>query len=187
MQGFPREVILGLVLVDLPINLDQKKQVELREEAFGESWWYITCDCDDHYVDIVKEVLELCNYEQAKALCFISDGPDVLFRRASPKCKQALANAMRFCSRFELHDEGPEPATYNAVDYGTPFDPIPEGQRVLLRSYSCKEDYEADVRCVLFCYVLFQMTQVCTCSPTDMCCILADGSRSYHCARFSLL
>jgi hypothetical protein len=100
-------------------------------------------------VDIVKEVMELCNHEQAKALCFITDGPDVLFRRASPKCKQALANAMRFCGRFEVHDEGPEPGTFNAVDYGTPFDPIPEGQRVLLQSYNVKEEYEADVRLLL--------------------------------------
>lgn len=136
---------MGLVLVDLPINLDQKKQVELREEAFGESWWYITCDCDDHYVDVVKEVMGLCNYEQAKALCFIADGPDVLFRRASPKCKQTLANSMRFCGRFEIHDEGHEEGTFNAVDFGTPFDPIPEGQRVLIRSYSSREDFEMDV------------------------------------------
>jgi hypothetical protein len=75
--------------------------VGLREEAFDESWWYITCDCDNNYVDIIKEVMGFCNHEQAKALCVIAESPELLFRRASPKWKQDLANAMRCCGRFE--------------------------------------------------------------------------------------
>jgi hypothetical protein len=53
---------------------------------------------------------------------------------------------MRFCGRFEVHGEGPELATFHDVDYGMPFDSIPEGQRVLLQLYSVKEKFEADVR-----------------------------------------
>eukprot|EP00978_Attheya_sp_CCMP212_P014915 scaffold38298_cov49-Attheya_sp.AAC.1 len=76
MSMMSREVILALVLVDLPVDLDEKTGVKVRE-GYGGSWWFLACDCDDEHVDIVLEG------------CTSRDNGSVI-SRATPNCKQVF-------------------------------------------------------------------------------------------------
>ena len=146
MQMLPREVILALVLVDLPIHLDNDSDTSTRE-GFGSSWGYLTCECDDHYVGIVEEVVSLCSFAQVRTLCFLKvSATDVLLSRATPKCKNLLSRALRFMGRFEFVESSPtysdeEVEVYNAMDYGTSLDPIVNGRKVLLQSFHSKSAF----------------------------------------------
>lgn len=152
MQMLPREVILALVLVDLPINLDRGDDTILRE-GFGASWWYLTCECDDYYVDIVEEVVTLCSFAQVRALCFFKDGTtDTLLARATPKCKSVLSRSLRFVGRFEFVDRAPVYSDasvgvkeYNALDFGTHIDPAPDGRRVVLKCFTREDSFRHEV------------------------------------------
>ena len=150
MQGMPREVILALVLVDLPINLDEKSDTTLRD-GFGASWWYITCECDDHYVDIVEEVVSLCTFDQIQALCSLKKGRDTLLRRSTPKSRSVLSKLTRFVGRFEFTDterlapSNDDFVSLEALDFGTSWDPIPHGRSILLRAFSNKGLFEQEV------------------------------------------
>lgn len=127
MKGMELEVILALVLVDLPLDLETNTM----REMFGDSWWYLTCDCNDVFCDVVTHIAsEICTVEQVRLLSFWQDRGIILFRRASPKCRRALANAMRICGRFEV-TEDIGGGIYHAVDYGN----YAEGQRVVLHSF----------------------------------------------------
>ena len=63
MQLMPDEGILAIALVDLPIDIDDKDGIKVREE-FGRSWWFLACECDDHHVDIVQEIVAICTFQQ---------------------------------------------------------------------------------------------------------------------------
>ena len=54
MQLMPDEVILAIALADLPMDIDDKQCTKIRKK-YGGSWWFLACECDDHYLDIVKE------------------------------------------------------------------------------------------------------------------------------------
>ena len=152
MQMLPREVILALVLVDLPVNLDRKNDATLRK-GFGASLWYLACECDDYYVDIVEEVVSLCTFDQVRALSILKEGTtDVLVARATPKCKSALARALRFVGRFEFVDSAPAYSdasvavqAFNALDFGTPLDFLPDGKRVVLKCFSREDLFQHEV------------------------------------------
>ncbi len=58
VDGVPREVIMEIGLVDLTIDLEATGKEWLSgRDGYGASWWYLTCDCDDAYVDVVKEMI----------------------------------------------------------------------------------------------------------------------------------
>lgn len=146
----PREVILALVLVDLPIALEDVAQHRLRD-GYGESWFYITCEGDDHYVDVVEDVLSLCTYRQARELCFISDDSGVtLLSAATERCRTVLQRSLRFVGRFEF--AGSADATnegyrqFEAIDYGTRQNEIHNGRRVILKCYTSAQLYQDEVR-----------------------------------------
>jgi hypothetical protein len=153
MQMLPREVILALVLVDLPIDLDQKVGVGIRD-GFGGSWWYLSCECDDHYIDVVEEVVSICSYPQVREICFMKGGSEeTLISHATPKCRNVLQRALRFVGRFEFlsnsnvqSDESRGLRVFEALDFGTRSDPIPEGRRVLLKCFTREEVYLQEVR-----------------------------------------
>lgn len=152
MQMLPREVILALVLIDLPINLDRKDDATLRK-GFGASWWYVACECDDYYVDIVEEVVTLCSFAQVRALCLLKDeASDVLLGRATPKSKSTLARALRFLGRYEFVDSDPiytdaccGVKAFNALDFGTQEDPAPDNKRVVLKCFSREDSFVHEV------------------------------------------
>jgi len=155
MRGHPREVILALVLVDLPFDLDDT-ECEGHSEGFGASWFFLACECDDHYVDIVEEVVSLCSYPQARELCFYDNGlGETLLARATPRCRGVLKRALRFVGRFEFMgsidstvstEDGLVPyRLFNAIDFGTRNAPIPEGTPVVLKCYISEEYYEKEV------------------------------------------
>ena len=103
MGELPPEVIMAIALVDLPIDLDGNDTLASRD-GYGASWWYLTCDCDDAYVSIVKEIMVICTYPQKRRLCFLKSeerGGSVI-KRASPKCKLELRKALRFAGRYEF-------------------------------------------------------------------------------------
>lgn len=165
----PEEVILALVLVDLPIDLDEKAGIKVRE-GFGGSWCFLTCECDDHYLDVVEEVISICSYPQVRELCFANSGPDetggAVITRATPKCSLALRRALRFVGRFEFlgsaaleTDVALGLKVFEALDFGTGDEYFEDGRRVLLRCYSRENAYLQEVcrlvRCPLHhCYSL---------------------------------
>jgi hypothetical protein len=139
----PEEVILALVLVDLPFEVDDIRCEKVRD-GFGSSWFYLTCECDDHYLAVVEEVLNLCSYPQIRALCFYND--DIL-SRASPKCREAMQRSLRFMGRFEFVSNSalssPNSSGYQlfaAVDYDDRVE-----RRVLLKNYTNHDLFEQEV------------------------------------------
>jgi len=152
MASMPRAVVLALVLVDLPVDLDDKDAVKVRE-GHGASWSFLTCDCDDAHIDIVEEVLSICSYRQTRELCFLRSGGSThndgtVISRATPKAKAALRKALRFVGRYEflgsspVHSDAPEGLkVFEALDFGTYENPIQDGRAVLLKCFSKEEPY----------------------------------------------
>jgi hypothetical protein len=151
MQMLPREVILGMVLVDLPINLDRNDSCV--RKGYGSSWWYLACECDDFYASIVEEVVSLCSFPQVRALCLFTNGSDdVLMERATPKCKLILNRYLRFVGRFEFVDSSPIYSdsmlgvdAYKALDFGTDIEPYPEGKHIVLKCFTSEESFNLEV------------------------------------------
>lgn len=148
----PNEVILALVLVDLPINLDAA-DASFSKAGFGSSWWYLVCECDDYYVNIVQDVVSLCTFPQIRSLCLMENGSgDVLLTHATPKCRSVLNSVLRIVGRFEFVDSSPiftdsllGVDAFNALDFGSQLDPIPEGKSVILKCYTSEEIFLTDV------------------------------------------
>lgn len=117
MQTNTSDIILCIVLVDFPIDIKRTDVVQLKK-GYGESWWYLTCDCDDYFIDIVKDVIAMCTFHQLRFLCFMKrskvktkmtpnknkeyDKGYTLLSRATPKCREALRRAMRLIGRYEF-------------------------------------------------------------------------------------
>lgn len=95
----PDEVILAMVLVDSPVDLSRKDKMTVKK-GFGGSWWFLVCESDDQYVELVEEVVSICNYEHLRELCRMKntqggDGSQLL-SRATPMCRQVLEEALTF-------------------------------------------------------------------------------------------
>jgi hypothetical protein len=146
----PNEVILALALVDLPINLDAT-DAPLPKDGFGASWWYLVCECDDYYFNIVQEVASLCTFPQIRSLCLLQNGVgDVLLARATPKCRSFLFTVLRIVGRYEFVENSPiytddGVAAFNALDFGSQFDPIPGGKSVVLKCYTSEQSFQKHV------------------------------------------
>jgi ankyrin repeat protein len=159
MRDMPHEVIFAIALVDLPIDIEQKTEVKVRE-GFGDSWWYLACECDDHYVDIVKQVLSMCTFLQIRELCFMKRGfkhsGTPVISLATPGCRHVLTWALRFLGRFEFLGNSPlmsDPSIglqeFDALDFGERVStkrPNDEGKRVLLKCFSSEEYFISQVR-----------------------------------------
>ena len=163
MQLMPDEVILAIALVDLPIDIDDKEGTKVREK-FGHSWWYLCCECDDHYVDIVKQIVGISTFQQIRALCMMKGGSnhhkDTVLSRATPKCSHVLTQALRFVGRFEfvgndaLHsDPTIGLKEFDALDFGANPE---ESRRVLLKCYSDQEAFLQQVSSRCFMETLCQ-------------------------------
>jgi len=158
MQCPTRELILALVLVDLPIDLDQTNDTRVRD-GFGASWWYIACECDDFYSDVVDAVVSLCSYEQVKALSLWTNGStNSLIARATPETRLLFFSVLRLAGRYEFVRDTPvyeDPAIglseYHVLDYGPPDDPLLEGRRVVLRCFSSESSFRNEVSKVQAC------------------------------------
>ena len=157
MQNISQEVIFAMLLVDLPIDVENKDGVKVRDN-FGESWWFLTCECDDHYVDIVKEVVSICTFQQVRELCSMNGGSrnngDTVMMRATPQSRRALTQALRFVGRFEfignsaLHaDPSIGLKEFDALDFGgqLAYQDFEEGRRVLLKCYALEEPFMNEV------------------------------------------
>ena len=94
----PDEVILAMVLVDSPVDLSSKDSVRVKE-GFGGSWWFLTCESDDQFVDLVEEVISICSYEHLREMCYMKGGHDgsgaPVLARATPMCRDVLHEALR--------------------------------------------------------------------------------------------
>ena len=145
LRELPTEVIFAIALLDLPIDPDDDDI--LIREGYGGSWWFLTCDCDDNYVHVVHEILNMCDdYEQKRALCFLKDrqGNSVM-SRATPKCKHELRKALRFNGRYEFVGRpvtGPDGVkVFEALDFGPEDDPKEEGGQVMIKYYGDRDTF----------------------------------------------
>jgi hypothetical protein len=154
MQLLPREVILALVLVDLPVDL-HLRGVNKNRDRVGGSWWYVACECDDHYTDVVEEVVSLCSYSQVRELCFLKHpSGDPLISYATPKCAKTLQRALRFVGRYEFvaesdfHVEINSSAlkSYDALDFGTKEDGREVGRKVVILCFNSDDGFYRQVR-----------------------------------------
>lgn len=151
MHFLPEEVILSIALIDLPINIDDKDGIKVHESQ-GASWCYLACESDDHFVNIVQEIVSICSFFQLRELCFMKDSSgSTVIARASPKCREVLNQALRFMGRFELVGNGPivadaasGRAVFEALDFGE--ESYEWGKRVLLECFENEEAFEARVR-----------------------------------------
>ena len=146
MVMMPEEVILAIALVDLPINIDDPDAIKTLKDR-GESWSFLTCDCDDHMVHVVEEILSICSFKQLQELCFlkINGSEETVLDKATPKCREAMNSALRFLGRFEFLGDGPLFSdlqtgfkAFDALDFGG----NEEGKPVLLECYQDKLDFE---------------------------------------------
>jgi hypothetical protein len=149
----PPEVILAVALVDLPFDIDDKNLIMTREDG-GASWWFLVCECDDQYVDIVQQIVMICTFQQVQQLCFAKRGSrkrkQSVLSRATPKCKQVLQHALRFLGRFDIVGDGPlecdEAAgvtVFEALDYMDSEND--DGRRVILKCYATEESFSQAV------------------------------------------
>lgn len=156
LRSMPPEVVLAIGLVDLPFDIDEKDVVITREDCGG-SWWFLACECDDHYADIVQQIIMICTFQQARQLSFWKGGPrkqkQTVLSRATPKCKQVLQHALRFLGRFEIIGDGPlhcdevsGVTVFDALDF---MDSVNEGgRRVTLKCYSTEDSFSNTVSLV---------------------------------------
>ena len=167
----PREVILAFVLVDLPINLDTT-DATLPKHGFGASWWYLVCECDDYYINIVQDVISLCTFPQIRSLCLLRNGiGDVLLARATPKCKSVLDSVLRIVGRFEFVESSPiftdtllGVDVFNALDFGSQLDPIRDGKSVTLHCFMSEHSFLNYVSFTnRFLYKIFRLLRLMLC------------------------
>jgi hypothetical protein len=158
MQLIPDEVILAIALVDLPFDIEDKEALKISEEL-GASWWFLVCECDDHYFEIVANVLSICSFQQRRALGFM-EGPSsehkgTVLSRATPKCRQLLTQGLRFVGRFEFVGNSAhyaDPAIglreFEALDFGGLSENAngEDGRKVTLKCYTMKEPFLVEVR-----------------------------------------
>lgn len=151
MRLLPSSVLLELLLVDLPIFLDDTACVQPRSGG-GESWWFLACECNDRYLDVVEQLVSMCSYQQVHELAFMTkDGSrETLISRASPECGEFLTVSLLFVGRYEFlafqPQEGPNDIkTYEALDYGSAESPNEEGRRVALKCFTTEEVYKEEV------------------------------------------
>jgi hypothetical protein len=150
----PDEVILAMALFDLPFDIDDKDIIKLRDDHGG-SWRFLVCECDDHYVDIVQQILMICTFQQVRELCFAKRGSsqqhDTVISRATPKCKVVLSHALRFLGRFEFLGDTPLEVdssvglkVFDALDFAD-AEGNEEGRRVILKCYSVYDSFAKSV------------------------------------------
>ena len=160
MKRLPLEIILELVIADLPFHLDDKACANLKNG--GHSWWFLACECNDRYLDVVEELVAICTYQQVHALCFMtqSDSRATLVSSASPECKEFLTVSLLFVGRFEFLDSAysseytvsDDIKRFEALDYGQEDSPNEKGRRVTLYCYTQEEMYIKQVRVCAFIY-----------------------------------
>ena len=157
MQMMPHDVIMEFALADLPIDIERRHDVQV-VEGRGASWWYLVCDCDDFFVNVVEEIISLCTFPQIQAICSVQ-GPSGgnLLQRATPFCKSILKESLRFAGRFEFdenlvvfEDSSRGLRVFEAVDFGTAEDAYVEGRDVLLKCYDNRQLFEQEVSILRF-------------------------------------
>ena len=147
------EVILELVLADLPVYLDDKACLNLKNG--GDSWWFLACECNDRYLDVVEELISICSYQQVHTLCFMTqaDSRSTLVACASPACKEFLTVSLLFVGRFEFLESAykaqaaiDDVRVFEALDYGREDSPHEKGKKVALYCYTNERVYRSQVR-----------------------------------------
>jgi Protein kinase domain len=155
MQLLPRQVIMAIAIVDLPIDLDRKDSPQLRD-GHGGSLWYLACDTDDHYADVVEEIVSICSFAQVREMCFMSGpGGEPLITRATKRCMAIMQKSLRFLSRFEFISTSPIYSDqslgikmFDALDFGTDLQPFDEGRPIILKCYSDEEVFAQEIQLV---------------------------------------
>ena len=151
MNNLQREIILAISIIDLPIDLGTRQEAILRN-GFGSSWWFLVCESDDRYVDIVAEILSMCSHPQKTALCLIRGAHTGTNKSAiscaTSRCKMALMGSLRFLGRFEFTGDdqtidmtSKSAKQFRAIDFGAPEKPFDDGRKVMIRCYVNDVEY----------------------------------------------
>lgn len=152
----PREIILAISIIDLPIDLGARQEEVLRN-GFGASWWFLVCESDDRYVDIVTEILLMCSHPQKTALCLTRathyGSNKTVISCATQQCKLALLSSLRFLGRFEFSEDEERGfrtpdfiQQFKATDFGTQEHPLDKERKVSLRCYMNDVEYIRETR-----------------------------------------
>lgn len=156
MNSLQREVILALAIIDLPIDLGAKEEAIVRN-GYGASWWFLLCESNDHYLDIVKEILSLCSHPQKMALCLARVGPDgenrTAVASATPRCKMELMKSLRFLGRFEFigsdttgNASSQTTQQFVVIDYGSHDNLTENGKKASLKCFNNAEEFSREAK-----------------------------------------
>lgn len=146
-NSLQNEIILAIAIIDLPIDLGIKDEAIMRS-GYGGSWWFLLCESNDRYVDIVKEILSLCSHPQKMALCLTKSGNRIAVACATPLCQMELRKSLRFMGRFEFvsgekntRKISNRAKEFDALDYHASPD---QGKKVTLLCYVDSMDFDFD-------------------------------------------
>ncbi|KAL7470976.1 hypothetical protein ACHAXS_011265 [Conticribra weissflogii] len=146
-NSLQNEILLAIAIIDLPIDLGTKEEAIMRS-GYGRSWWFLLCESNDKYVNIVKEILSLCSHPQKMALCLTKSGNRTAVASATPLCQLELRKSLRFMGRFEF--VGGEKSSRKKSNHTKEFDALDyyalpdRGKKVTLLCYVDIMDYEDD-------------------------------------------
>lgn len=121
-HDLPNSLIKSLLLSDMPIEFEFNESKtsmlgEVSEKHHGGSWWFIACQCNEKYLDIIEEILERTTHAQILALARSMKSSDEQVRVidvASERLRSLFSSMLRFHGRYELLPE--EPMTFDGYD-----------------------------------------------------------------------
>ena len=150
MKRAAPDVVLELLLADLPVRISDRAC--LNPTNGGTSLWFIACECNDRYLNVLETLVSMCSYQQVHELAFTTrdESRSTLISSASPQCGEFLTVSLLFVGRFEFLAYAPQEIAgdikiYDALDYGTAEAPYEEGRRVNLKCFTKEELYKEEV------------------------------------------
>jgi len=127
-NGMAREVVKSLLLTDMPLDLGMKEFVGFKNsdlKQHSHSFWHIVVECEDRYIGVVHDIIDLATQPQVIALArsFGPDGKTRLAQAASGNVIEILRMALKLHTRYELLSTKPpfilnDVMTFAAIDQG---------------------------------------------------------------------
>ena len=120
-HGLATDIVLELLLVDLPIRLEDRACRTPTDG--GASLWFLVCECNDRYLNVLETLVSMCSYQQVYELAFSTrdESRTTLITSATPQCAEFLTVSLLFVGRFEFLayapiEATPDVKTFDALD-----------------------------------------------------------------------